>query len=111
MHESTILSFPSPTCIAHPSAILLHDYPAVYDSPSDLPFVCYTPYNIGNNNIVYRPSEEQPRRPGAWSGSESAFTRYFYYQYCMVNGQIGGAGRNHMLRNIACNTTEGGGVQ
>ena len=25
----------------------------VYDSPFDLPFVCYTPYkNIGNNNIV-----------------------------------------------------------
>jgi len=43
---------PPPTCIAHPGAILLHDYWAVYDSPSDLPFVRYTPYNISNNNIV-----------------------------------------------------------
>jgi len=55
LHESTIFSFPPPTCttcIAHPGAILLHDEWKVYDSPSDLPFVCYTPYNIGNNNIV-----------------------------------------------------------
>ena len=26
-------------------------YWTIYDSPSDLPFICYTPYNIGNNNI------------------------------------------------------------
>jgi len=57
-HESTILSFPPPTCIAHPGAILLHDYWTVYDSPSDLPCVCYTPYNIGNNNIVEISSED-----------------------------------------------------
>jgi len=25
VHEPTILSFPTPTCIAHPGAILLHD--------------------------------------------------------------------------------------
>jgi len=24
-HESTIVSFPAPTCIAHPGAVLLHD--------------------------------------------------------------------------------------
>ena len=52
LHKSTILSFPPPTCIAHLGAILLHDYWTVYDSPSDLPFVCYTPYKIGNNKIV-----------------------------------------------------------
>ena len=40
------------TCIAHPGAILLHDYQTVYDSPSDLPSVCYTPHNIGNYNIL-----------------------------------------------------------
>jgi len=51
-HESTILLFPPHTRIAHPGAILLHDYWTVYDSPSDLPFACYTPYNIDNNNIV-----------------------------------------------------------
>ena len=33
-------------------AIRFHDYWTVYDSPSELPFVCYTPYNIGNNNIL-----------------------------------------------------------
>ena len=52
VHESTILSFPAPACIFHPGAILLHDYWAVYDPPSDLPFGCHTPYNISNNNIV-----------------------------------------------------------
>jgi len=52
VHESTIRAFPLPTCTAHPGAIRLHDYWAVYVSPSDLPFTCYTPYNIGTNNIV-----------------------------------------------------------
>jgi len=52
VHESTILSSPPPTCIAHPGAIRLHDYWTVYDSPSDRSLVCYTPYNIGSNNIV-----------------------------------------------------------
>jgi len=42
-HESTILSFPAPTCIAHPGAILLHDYWAIYDSPR--PPFCM-PYTI-----------------------------------------------------------------
>ena len=54
LHESTILSFPPPTCISHPGAIQPHDYWTIYDSPSNLPFVYYTPCNIGNNNIVYR---------------------------------------------------------
>ena len=52
VHESTIRSFLPPTCIAYLGAILLHDYWTVYDSPADLPFVCYTLYNIGNGNIV-----------------------------------------------------------
>ena len=52
VHKLTILSFPPPSCIAYPDVILLHDYWAVYDFPSGLPFVCYTPNNIGNNNIV-----------------------------------------------------------
>jgi len=52
VRESIILSFPPPTCIAHPGAILLHDYWRVYDSPPDLPFVYYTRYNIGHNDIV-----------------------------------------------------------
>ena len=36
MHESTICSSPPPTCIAHPGAIQLHNYWAVFDSPSEL---------------------------------------------------------------------------
>jgi len=55
-HESTILSFPPSTCIAHPAPVLLHDYWTVYDSPSDLPCVCYTPHTFGNTNSVQRPS-------------------------------------------------------
>jgi len=50
MHESN--NFYSPTRIAHTIAILLHEYWAVYTTPSELSFVCYTPYNIGNHNIV-----------------------------------------------------------
>jgi len=52
VHEPTILSFPPPTCNAHPGAVVVHAYWTAYDSPPDLPFVCYTPYNVGNNNIV-----------------------------------------------------------
>jgi len=33
VHESTILSFPPPTCIVNPGIVLWHDYRAVYDSP------------------------------------------------------------------------------
>ena len=51
VHESTILSFLPPTYIADPGAILLHDYRAVYDSPSKLPFVCYTPYNVSKKTL------------------------------------------------------------
>jgi len=40
VHESTIRSLPRPPAFAHPSAILLHDYWAIYDFPSDLAFVC-----------------------------------------------------------------------
>jgi len=47
---------PSPTCIVHPGAIPLHDHRTVYKSPSDLPFVGATPYNIGNNKSMLRPS-------------------------------------------------------
>ena len=52
VHESTILLFLPPTCIAHPGAVLLHNYWAVYDFHSGLIFVCHTLYNIGNNNIM-----------------------------------------------------------
>jgi len=46
VHESAILSFPPPTCVVHPGAILLHDYWTVFHSPSDLPCAYYTPYTI-----------------------------------------------------------------
>jgi len=34
VHESIVLLFLPPTCIAHTVAILLHDYRAIYDPPS-----------------------------------------------------------------------------
>jgi len=52
VHESIILSFPSPTRIGHTVAIQMHTYWAVYEPPSDLLFVCHIPCNIGNTNIV-----------------------------------------------------------
>ena len=51
-HKSPPLALPPPTCIAHPGAIRLHDYWTVYDSPSELPFVCYIPYTNGNTSIL-----------------------------------------------------------
>jgi len=54
VYKSTILSFPPPTCIAHPGAILLHDYWTVYDSLFDLPSVCYTSYISGNIIISFK---------------------------------------------------------
>jgi len=36
-----------------PSTIRLHDYWTMYDSPSELSFLCHTPYNIGDGNIAY----------------------------------------------------------
>ena len=34
VHESIVLSFFRPACIAHAVAILVHDYWAIYDPPS-----------------------------------------------------------------------------
>jgi len=42
--------------LPHPGTIRMHNYWTVYDSPCDLPFVCYTPYNISNSNIICRPN-------------------------------------------------------
>jgi len=44
------LLFP-PTCKAYPIAIRLHDHCAIYAPPTP-PFLCHTPYNIGDGNIV-----------------------------------------------------------
>jgi len=52
VHESNLLSFFPPAYIAHTVAILLARLSRNIRSPLDLPFVCHTPYNIGNNNIV-----------------------------------------------------------
>ena len=52
VHESIILLLPPPTCIAHTIAILLHDYCAIYDPPSEPSFICHIPYNIGDGNIL-----------------------------------------------------------
>jgi len=41
-----------PTCIAHRIAILAARPLRNIRPPSDLPFVCFTPYDIGNGNIV-----------------------------------------------------------
>jgi len=49
MHGSIIHALPSPTCIAHNSAIILHVYYARYDPPTPPPLcVCHTLYNIDN---------------------------------------------------------------
>jgi len=53
VHKLMILLLPNPLiCIAHITAQVSHDYCAKYDPLSDPPFVCHTPFNIGNGNIV-----------------------------------------------------------
>jgi len=59
VHESTILSSPPPTCIAHPGTIRLRNHWTVYDSPSDLLRVCYIPLVVtisckGEGRVEYR---------------------------------------------------------
>jgi len=43
VHESIILLFTPPTCIARTIAIFLHTYCAIYDAPPPPSFVCHTP--------------------------------------------------------------------
>jgi len=52
VHETSILSLPPPTCKAYPIEILLYVNCALHDAPRDLPCVCHTLDNTGNNNIV-----------------------------------------------------------
>ena len=52
VHESIIFDCSLPTRIAHAIALLSHDYCAIHDPPTDPPFMCHTPYNIGHGNIV-----------------------------------------------------------
>ena len=51
--ESIILLLPPrPIYKAYPVAILLHDHCAIYAPPPTPLFLCHTPYNIGDGNIV-----------------------------------------------------------
>ena len=73
---------------------------AQYTTPLRPPCVYHAPYNIGNGNIVLRPSQSppaapQPRLPGRFSYASLfttlhpprlAFTRYCHYQSRMVYG-------------------------
>jgi len=46
------LSYPPPICITPTTATLLRDFCAIYAPPTDPPFICHAPYNIGDDNIV-----------------------------------------------------------
>jgi len=94
VHESTILS-PPPTCIANPVAILLHHYWTVYNSPSNLPCVCYTPHIIGNNNIVYRPMVSKPNT----IMTSKHLSDYNPSSLCLVWGE---AKHNNVLKGALC---------
>ena len=50
--ESIILLLPPPTCNAYPIIILSHAHCSIYAPPPTPPFLCHTPYNIGDGNIV-----------------------------------------------------------
>jgi len=55
-------------------------YCTVYGSPPDLRFVCYTPYNIGNSYIVWRPIYSPPS------------LRHFLTQGCLPSVVVLGCG-------------------
>ena len=50
--QSSVYPPPPPTSKAYPIAILLHAHCAIYAPPTEPPFVCHAPYNIGDGNIV-----------------------------------------------------------
>jgi len=87
VHELTIRSFSPPACIAHPGARLLHDYWAAFDSPSELSFVCYAPYNIGDNNIVQRSTYVSNRYSFTYSCGAATIIRipFFARSICILD--------------------------
>jgi len=63
--------------------------------------------------LVFRCEAQEGRggRAGRRRGSGDGVIglhRYCYYQYCMLNGRTGGAGGNHILRDIDCKIQRGG---
>jgi len=65
VHESSIRGLSPHICIARTIAILLHVYCAICDAPFDLPFVCHTPYIIGNDRVRVHPSSDISEDSGA----------------------------------------------
>ena len=43
---------PPPTCKGHPISKRMHGHCAIYASPPTPPFLCHTPYTIGDGNIL-----------------------------------------------------------
>ena len=71
MHESTLLSLPPPTCIAHTGAILLRNIRPTSDPPVCMPYtIQYSAwrYRVKANFAVASVAFVQPRwpRPTAW---------------------------------------------
>jgi len=63
VHESIILLLPTPTCVAHTIAMLMHDYCAIYNAPRPPFYVPHTIYNIGNSTyrVKAKVCEVNPR--------------------------------------------------
>ena len=51
------------------------------------------------------------RRAETSPHTDFAYTRYCHYQYSMLNGNTGGAGGNHISRNIEYKIQRGGVVK
>jgi len=68
-----------PTCKAYPIAILLHDRCEIYAPPPPIPpLLCRTQYNIGDDNIVFRPNgHPRPVSPPAKCCMHTATIRLF----------------------------------
>jgi len=93
-------------------------YRVISIHPSIYPSICWPPkrreYTSGQDAIVIDVSPAHThahtsRKVGP-EPEPLAFTRYCYYQYCMLNGETWGPGGNRLLRNVDY-TIHPGGLQ
>jgi len=92
VHETTMLSFPPPTCIARPGVQHYCTIIGQYTTPPP----DSRSYAIHHTILVITTSCKGQPPTHRWSLHEIALPTV-----CMMNGKTGGRGENHILSNIA----------
>jgi len=97
-------------------AVLPSDLPPTLRYHAGLPPDLFPPVPCGSKHVIilvrlrrcsYGGETESPSGTAPY---HLAFTRYCYYQYCMLNDEAGGQGKTHILRNVDCKIQRGGGA-